>query len=210
MNKLTKTIILLFATTATSATASTVVDSFNETATPVQSFFSAEDWGWFYRPSVSYNLNGIRTNFSTFPDIAPPTPKTVTLEVLTAPRSDGGTLLGSASFDWTTARGTLNGPSFSDIPLTAGITYFIGFRNIYGIGVNIANSGTQAIPGVSRFDIDGSGSYNQQQTDPVNSFPILQFTSNSAVVPIPAAFWLFGSAITGLLVSVRKKGAPKP
>jgi len=59
MNKFTHTFILLFITTATSANASTVVDAFNDTATPAQSFFSAEDWGWFYIPSMSYSLNGL-------------------------------------------------------------------------------------------------------------------------------------------------------
>ena len=212
-NKIVHVFLFLFITATTSTNASTIVDSFNVTANPARSFFTPLDWGWFYTPSMSYNLTRIETEFSAFGPLffgPKPTPQTVTVEILTAPRSDGGTLLGSASFDWTTAIGTLNGPTLPDIYLTAGSTYFIGLRNINGIGVNIASNGTQTMPGFSRFDTNGSGSYSWSASNN-NQYAIFQFNGIPAVppasvtTPVPTAIWLVGPALAGLVGFVRHK-----
>ena len=94
--------------------------------------------GWYITPNVTLNLTKIETNFN--PVIQPGSQnRIVTVEILTDRRSVGGTLLRSATFDSAMARGQLGGGSFSPIMLTAGTTYFIGFRNIGGIGINTTN-----------------------------------------------------------------------
>lgn len=91
--------------------------------------------GWYITPNVSLDLTRIETNFHPVIQSGSQN-RTVTAEILTDRRSFGGTLLRSVAFDSSTARGQLGGGSFAPVMLAAGTTYFIGFRNIAGIGIN--------------------------------------------------------------------------
>jgi sugar lactone lactonase YvrE len=174
------------------------------------------DVGWFYTPGQSYNLTGVRTAF--LPIQASDTgDRVVTLEFLTAPRADGGTLLGTATFNSAIARGVLGGADFaSSIPVTAGTRYFVGFRNVQGLGINVtgacgaANNGCNNGP--SHFDpnfntatslppglrIDNNSvnngqyaGFNPDTTCNGLDCPILQFLGSNVSNPAPA--------ITGIL-----------
>ena len=104
--------------------------------------------GWYITPNISLNLGRIETNFN--PVIQPGSQdRNVTLEILTDRRAVGGTLLRSVVFNSVVARGQLGGGNFAPVMLTAGTTYFIGFRNIAGIGIN-----TTSDAGVLRFAAD--------------------------------------------------------
>ena len=94
--------------------------------------------GWYITPNVSLNLTRIETNFHPVLQSGSQN-RNVTVELLTDRRAANGTLLRSAVFDSTTARGRLGGGSFAPVMLTAGTTYFIGFRNVGGIGINTTN-----------------------------------------------------------------------
>lgn len=94
--------------------------------------------GWYITPNISMNLTKIETNFNPVIQSGSQN-RIVTVEILTNRRAAGGTLLRSATFDSAIARGTLGGASFAPLALTAGTTYFIGFRNVGGIGINTTN-----------------------------------------------------------------------
>jgi hypothetical protein len=178
--------------------------------------------GWFYTPSQSYILTGVRTEF------LPVQPsdtgdRIVTVEFLTAPRADGGTLLGSATFNSSIARAPqLGGADFSTpVSLTAGVTYFIGFRNVGGLGINITgacgpsnngcgsgsgrndpnfNAATSMPPGL-RLDNNSinNGQYagsNPGTTCEALDCPILQFLGVSSPNPAPTITSLSPACVT--------------
>ncbi len=94
--------------------------------------------GWYFTPSVNFNLTAVQTNFNAV--VQPGSQdREVTIEILSDRRFVGGTLLRSATFNSSTARGRLGGASFAPVTLTAGTRYFIGFRNVAGIGINTTN-----------------------------------------------------------------------
>jgi sugar lactone lactonase YvrE len=193
------------------AASAPLTDSVNADAAP--SFLiwanpAVTDVGWFYTPASSYSLTGIRTKF------LPVQPsdtgdRVVTIEFLTAPRADGGTLLGSATFNSSTARGVLGGADFAaPITLVAGQRYFVGFRNVAGLGMNVtgacgpANNGCSSGPGHNdpnynaavslppglRLDNNGVNSGQYSGLNPDTSCagldcPILQFVGQN---PTPA------------------------
>ena len=94
--------------------------------------------GWYFTPSVNFNLTAVQTNFNAVQQPGSQD-RDVTIEVLSDRRFVGGTLLRSATFNSSIARGRLGGASFAPITLTAGTRYFIGFRNVAGIGINTTN-----------------------------------------------------------------------
>jgi len=103
-----------------------VMDGVHELAPPeATDQWGAYEVGWFYTPSSSYILTGIETRFASTDG------RTCTLEFYrNGPPSVGGSvLLGSAAFA-TAATPTWSGGTFStEVPLAAGSTYFVGFRN---------------------------------------------------------------------------------
>jgi hypothetical protein len=83
---------------------------------------------------MSYNLTGISTYFEPVGDPAPVT-RTVTVVLEStvggAPIATGTVSVGSS--------GGAQGVSFSPVTLTAGTTYFVGFENVLGLGLNIVD-----------------------------------------------------------------------
>src|SRR5687768_7840620 len=95
-----------------------VADSINETRSPGTALFGVPEIGWLYTPSLSYDLIGIETKFSSADS------RTVTIEVYDEhPFFGGGTLLRSVSF--TPASNAFAGGQFASLPLTSGEDYFI-------------------------------------------------------------------------------------
>jgi hypothetical protein len=117
---------------STPASADILADNVNDThAADNGAFWGVDDAGWLYTPGISYDLSGIDTYFS-IPNLTTIENRTVTTAIFLGNRpSDGGTLLGSFSWDSTQAEGKLGGGSFSTpIPLIAGQQYFVGFENV--------------------------------------------------------------------------------
>jgi hypothetical protein len=189
---------------AADAPAQVVREAVNaEYAPAANTFWIAASVGWFYTPGTTYTLSGVETRF-----LPGSVPRLVTVELLTAPRADGGVLLRSATFNSSVATDTFGGGYFANISLVGGRTYFVGFRNVSapagqnsgrGLGINVTDAPSAARLAF-RSDRDDSGAYAGVLTspDPIEQRPILRFVGPAAqsVVPEPSACLLVG---TGLL-----------
>ncbi len=119
-----------------SAASAGIIDSINGSFLPPFVTFdpSVSNLGWNYTPSFSYNLTGISTFFEPIGDPAPVT-RTVTVVLENtaggAPIATGDVSVGASGGDV--------GVTFSAVTLTAGQTYFVGFENVAGLGLNIVD-----------------------------------------------------------------------
>ncbi len=155
-----------------------VADSINQNASPSGATWAATEVGWFYTPTLSYNLVGVQTKFGSADS------RTVTVEVYDAFPGSGGTLLRSAGF--TPEANAFAGGEFAPLSLTAGDTYFVGFRNVGGLSVNVTSDpGATNLPGGLRYSFDNNGSYNLGPETAFTAQPILQFETGTAPIPTP-------------------------
>ena len=182
------------------ASAEVVIDSINSSATPQAGLLyqTAVDVGWFYRPSLSYDLIGIDTRFGATVDS-----RTVTVEIYEGNvPSSGGTLLRSA--DFSPLANLFTGGRFAPIHLTAGQTYFVGFRNVSGLSANVTNEAGSIVVSNLRFDITGVGTYNLSSTPGDADRPILRFIGPTAA-PEPASVVMLGTSALGLLAGTPRR-----
>jgi hypothetical protein len=170
--------------------ASPIIDNVNGSASPPFLCFTPNTAGWVYTPNVNFNLDGV---YSTFDNVGSPTTqgpvatRTVTLSVFD--KNPSGALLARTTFTADGAGGNLGG-NFPPILLLAGHDYFIGYDNIYNIGLNIANWMPNQAPGtvnlngwyygtnwatyIPRYDVNG--------VLQVFSAPILRFEGTNVTV----------------------------
>jgi hypothetical protein len=195
-----------------------VIDNVNGSFLPPFLVFGGaiDNIGWDYTPSFSYNLTGISTYFEPVGNPAPVT-RTVTVVLEStaggAPIATGAVSVGPS--------GGAVGVTFSPITLTADQTYFVGFENVLGLGLNIVDwfQGVNGPPNqqpVGTVNLDGW--YNG--TPPGNNFqnfipqmvgdqlqvfsaPILNFSGTPVGTPTPEpstwAMMLAGFASLGFL-----------
>jgi hypothetical protein len=183
------------------------IESVNAGSSPNPSgTWSATDIGWLYTPALTYSLTGIETKFRATDQ------RTVTLEIYSGAPPQGGILLRSVNF--MPAAGLFAGASFDPLPVNAGQQFFIGFRNVAGLGVNTttADQGLQSL-GPDYYDLDGSGSYALHfpfTTGDIDR-PILLL--NGTAVPEPSTYMLVGVALSccaaGRLAKTGAKDRPK-
>ncbi|MBW4578090.1 MAG: PTPA-CTERM sorting domain-containing protein [Tildeniella nuda ZEHNDER 1965/U140] len=166
--------------TSNPANALSIVDSVNADKSPAERVsWGASEVGWSYTPTFSYDLSGINTKFGARSVGS----KTVTVEVYDKAPTTGGTLLRSASF--TSLANAFSGGTFTALSLLAGEDYFIGFRDVDGLDVNVTqDAGVVSLP----YRFGSSGSY---ETAFSGSFfvtqPILQFVGEvPTAIPTPA------------------------
>lgn len=198
-----------------SAQAGVLVDSVNDTfSADNAAYWGVDDVGWLYTPASSYNLIGINTYFS-IPNLTLIQNRTVTAVVYQGNTpTNGGTFLGSFSFDSTLAEGHLGGGTFSSpIALTGGQQYFVGFEevgplsptpNVDDLGVNFTGDAGATSLSATYYDVSTSGTCSSAHTfaciDPNPDFlsqPILQFFAQPATLgtPEPSTDVLLGSAL---------------
>jgi hypothetical protein len=196
---------------------STVVAAVNDEFAPaVNTRWAVASVGWFYTPATAFTLTGVFTRFAAGGAARP-----VTLEVLTAPRADGGALLRGAAFAApATAPGAdppFVGATFAALQLQAGQRYFFGFRGVGAAGslgdvagINVTDAAGAARL-VYRSDRDGSGSYADALTspEPIEARPILRFvgTAPAAVVPEPSAAALLAAGGAARAAGARRRRA---
>ena len=153
---------------------STLLDNVNGFRTPSGGSWLATDVGWNYTPSISYSLNEIGTNFAPNPGADSSTFNSVTLEI-----RDGGlggsTLRTSSTASVNEYYGGSYGFYFSALTFTAGHTYFIGFRNVANLGLNVTTDSTATSLGFDYYDFDHSAHYSFQFSGGYTSQPILNF-----------------------------------
>ncbi|MEO8621925.1 MAG: hypothetical protein ABI625_12720 [bacterium] len=202
--------IIALSLTASRAGAQSIAASVNAGSTPVDEFWTAASVGWFYTPTTSFSLLGVYTQFFATGG----TDRNVTVELLTAPRADGGALLGSGVFNTSSARGVFGGATFaSAINLVANTQYFLGFRNMAPPGAgdfslvpesdllpaNYTGDVGASMLSTLRFDFDDDGQYLFDVPDGFVTQPMLQLVQQDAttVAPEPGTVWML---IPGLLL----------
>jgi hypothetical protein len=207
---------------ATTAQAQYRQDGHNDEQISTSGHYNVSAVGFYYTPATSYWLNRVETYFSTaaYYDgcCGLSVERTVTLEILSAPRSDGGTLLRSAMFNSLDASGQYGGPTFSPMYMIGGTTYFIGFLNVLALGANLTFEASTPHQ-VFRFDwpepFGATGQYVETQNlfDQAvpNIGPLLRFSGppawgrpDPATVPEPPTLPLLA---LGALVFFRKRNS---
>jgi hypothetical protein len=200
---------IVFAAAASQAQAGWIIaDSINASATPafynpgspITMTWAASEVGWFYTPSTSYDLWEVLTKFGVTDN------RLVTVDVYQASHGANGSLLSPSAGDvplrsaqFAPQTDALAGGIFAPLTLTANNTYFIGFENVSGLGLNVtADSGATSLAGGLRFGFSGSG-YLPVSVGGFLSQPILQFqydppgpSPDAPAAPEPASFVLFG------------------
>jgi hypothetical protein len=219
---------------ASAANANTIADSVNLGDTGDSgAYWGSSDVGWLYTPSSSFNLSGIETKFS-IPNGTTIEDRTVTVAVYAGGTpANGGTFLGSFTFDSALAdNNTLGGGTFATpISLSAGSTYFVGFENVgpaadstgansNDLGVNFtADLGATFLSNLY-YDSPGSSSCNtgagfacEDSNTDILGQPILAFLAPSPVstTPLPGTLPLFASGLgfIGLITRRWKRNAQR-
>jgi hypothetical protein len=161
--------------------------------------------GWYYTPSSSFFLTAISTRFGSG------TNRTVTAELWSNRPAVGGTLLASGTFQSNTAQGVLGGGSFAPVLLQAGVQYFIGFRNVQGLGRNLTLDPTATHLGV-RYTSNPPAfddTYDVVSLDPIA--PIFRLDGrNVQSVPEPMTMTLLATGLVGIgAVGYLKRKKPR-
>ena len=157
-----------------SASANPTFDSINGGATvfPNLVIGGLNDLGWVYSPTVSYQLSGITSDFSTGETGS----QTVTLSFWLGLPNAGGTELASGTF--TSGAGILGVTFGSNIAITAGDEYFVGLSNTNGIGVDMVQSAFSvtsaqpAAPGVTYIPSGFYSDFTAGTTDFATNVPL--------------------------------------
>jgi hypothetical protein len=201
--------------------ADVVVDSFNTTDAESYLFWGDTDAGWYYTPSTSYTLDQFETQFDAAATLsAGYGDRTVTVGIYTDRPANGGTLLGSATFNSADAEGSFAGPTFSSgIPLVGGTTYFVGLQNIYGLGLNqvdyTQNGGDgptgSVSPGTEWQDTNSLAQFGTEGCSDTNDFfckPEMEFLKANPTSPVPepanVSYLVFGLLAVGGWIQTRR------
>ncbi len=212
------TLPIVSALCAAVAGAQSVVSSVNGGASPADDYWTAASVGWFYTPATSFTLRGVNTQFFATGG----TDRNVTIELLTAPRFDGGVLLASGAFNTASARGVFGGAAFvSTFDLVANTPYFLGFRNMAPLGAgdfdlvpesellraNFTDDLGATSFGALRFDFEDSGQYEFEMTGGAPAQPMLEFVGVDAVttVPEPASVVLVAMGLAVMAVARQRR-----
>jgi len=187
---------------STSHATPVVVESVNGSAAPfLSAAWGVSEVGWLYTPATTYDLTSVTTKFGSSDS------RTITLEIYTELPSGGGTLLRSAGF--TPVGNVFAGPTFAPLTFVAGEDYFIGFRNVVGLLVNVTIDSGATNLGPLYFGQSDSGSYADIETGTHTSQPILQFLADDALsstaVPEPASLALLCTGLGALAVCARRR-----
>jgi len=186
---------LLFAVLNVMPVSATVMDSINAEFSPLSPRWGVAEIGWLYRPQFSYTLTGVLTRLGKFETAGSDLP-TVTLEVYQGLPISNGILLRSATFS--VVDHSFAGGSFSPLALCAGEDYFIGFRNVQTLLLNVTER--EGVSLITYSDWVNDGTYSTLATEySIPTYPILKFEG----VPEPATVLLLG--LGGALAFRRKR-----
>jgi hypothetical protein len=201
-SKYHRRIATLFATCATfvflspPVSAGTVTYSVNSAFAPALDAWTVPDVGWLFTVPSTFTLTEVETLFSSADS------RTVTLEIYSGIPNDSGTAL-LATSTFTPVGGSYSGAAITPITLTVGLPYFVGFKNVSGIGVNYTDTANPAVVDLPLyFDVAPPPYYSILQTGYATGRPILLFETQE--VPEPAGVWLTGLGICLLLVGRRR------
>ena len=189
----------LLALIAPSVVSGSVFETLNDTGTS-DAVWGPSEVGWFYTPSVTYDLTGIETKFTSTPS------SQIGVQLYSGDPTQGAQLLMSESYTPAAAY-QFDGVSFSPITVNAGMTYFVGFTGTQNVGVNITHrqAGTQELPTVLDYlhtpsPVISTCAANCSEFD--ITAPILEFDGELRETPEPA-FWPASAACLFLLLAFR-------
>jgi hypothetical protein len=160
-------------------------------------FTTQSSMGWYFTPSSSFFLTALQTRFNSTQGSNGN--RLVTAEIWSNRPAVGGSLIASGAFQSNSALGILGGASFNSLLLQAGIQYFIGFRNVQGLGVNFAfNPSTSLGPRYfSRGPNFTDDRYERSASE--EGAPILRLVgTESTVVPEPMTMTLLATGLVGI------------
>lgn len=178
--------VALLATAAVPTAAQPVQININTTSTLGKfTYGRVSSVGWYWTPTTSFFLSAIHTKFNS--TVGANVDRTVSVELWSNRPAVGGSLLASANFQSNQALGTLGGGAFAPFLVQAGMQYFIGFRNVQGLGVNYTNDPLALAMGplyYSNGPVYTDDKYNLG-SDPTRK-PVLEIIGrNAAITPVP-------------------------
>ena len=175
------------------------IDDINGAATPAATQWVATEAGWLYTPTGAYLLQQVQTRFGTSDG------RQVDLEIWDEAPLQGGNRLRTASA--TLDASGLASWSLADLDLQAGEDYFVGIRNLSGLGVNFTRDAGATHLGGYWFGRDGLGTFDVAVVSSTISGaqPILAF-AGSQPVPAPMTALL---VIPGLALLAGRRHRPR-
>ncbi len=192
--------------------------SFNEFATLTNKAFGASSIGWYFTPTSSFFLTSVSTRFN---GTVAADNRDVTVELWSDRQAVGGSLLRSATFASGSATDQFGGGIFDAFLLEAGTTYFIGFRNVAGLGRNstedLGSSSTGYLYHSSGDPSLGTYATLQNVTMVYNPTFLLDgyvdpaYGMPTTATPEPASMVLMATGMLGLgvVTAVRRRRAQK-
>jgi hypothetical protein len=173
----------------------------NPTAPLHSSYFKAKSSvGWYFTPTSAFFLSVIQTRFN--PAAGPNQDRTVTVELWSDRPTLGGRLLRSGDFQSSSAMGVFGGASFLPYLLQVGIQYFIGFRNVSGLGMNLTLDASATSLGPLFFSTGPPVADDQYELvlQELIPKPTLRLIGDVTVVPEPVTMALLATGLAGLTV----------
>lgn len=210
---------LLLAAPVSPVVAQGTMASFNEFATLTSKQFNASAIGWYFTPTSSFFLTSIQTRFNGEFQSAD---RTVVAELWSDRGAAGGSLLRSSEFQSSSALDVFGGGLFDAFWLEAGTTYFIGFRNVAGLGRNSTDLDGTLSSGHLYFSLGdpalGDYAHLQNVTMIYNpTFALQGYTQDPSIVgnmpttatPEPASMILMATGMVGMgvVTMVRRRRA---
>lgn len=195
-NLLPRALALLLLISASSFGA--VIDSVNESSLPPDANWAGTEIGWLYTAPFDYVLAGVSTRFD-FNGID----REITLEIYDDAPLNGGNLLRSTTFD--SLQGVFVGGTFAPLALQAGEDYFVGFRNVLSLGVNVTDEdGAEQLPAF--FGDVGFPDYGLPISSGLLLQPILRFEGpETDPIPEPSTVGLLGLGTLALFAVRRRR-----
>lgn len=177
-------------------------------------FRNVSSIGWYFTPTSTFFLNAIQTRFN--PSAGTNVDRTVTAELWTKTPATGGALLRSGNFQSNSALGFFGGGSFSNFLLQSGVQYFIGFRNLQGLGHNFTHDPLAQSLGPPLFSLGPVFSDDQYERQAPNhpgddAKPSIRLIGQVSTVPEPVTMTLLatGLAVMGGATLLRRRARRK-